>query len=312
MADIHDKALVTVIIPTYNRAALIGRAVESALGQSYPNKQIVVVDDGSTDNTAAVVRRYANVEYIYRPNGGQAAARSTGLGAARGVYIASLDSDDVWEPRFLEKCIDALEGLALDFVFANWYQQWSDGRVVDYFSEFIYLQPYLAGKTESPMLFSYPDLRRLYLECCPSPSSSVVIRRQAFVSGWNDRMHVADDWCLLLDIVLSKEARGALIRDKLWHKSINDDNVYDGRDLYEVLSLLYIEDTREMMRRYAGRLTRDEIRMLEERCIDNTLQLVKLTVMHRAHFRESGGKLVQAFLLNPGLFFKVGWKKVLK
>src|ERR1700744_5068373 len=108
MREIQD--MVSVIIPTYNRAGLVGRAIESALGQTYPNKQIVVVDDGSTDGTASVVRRYQGVEYIYRSNGGQAAARSTGLEAARGVYIASLDSDDVWESAFLTRCVEVLEG----------------------------------------------------------------------------------------------------------------------------------------------------------------------------------------------------------
>ncbi|GGB04154.1 hypothetical protein GCM10011511_29340 [Puia dinghuensis] len=310
--EAHDKALVTVIIPTYNRAALIGRAVESALGQTYPNKQIIVVDDGSTDQTATIVKGYPGVEYLYRPNGGQAAARSTGLDAARGVYIASLDSDDVWESVFLEKCVATLENLDLDFVFVNWYQQMPDGRIADYFSEFRFLQPYLAGRSESPMVFTYPELRRLYLECCPSPSSSVVIRRQAFVSPWNDRMHVADDWCLLLDIVLSKQARGALIREKLWHKTVNDDNIYDGRDNYEVLKLMYIEDTREMLRRYADRLTKEEIRVLEVRCIDNTLKLVKLSFLIRGRYGESGRQLLRGFWLNPVLFMQLGWKKMVK
>ena len=312
MIEPHDNALVTVIIPTFNRAALVGRAIESALGQTWPNKQIIVVDDGSTDHTRGVVRAYPEVEYIYRPNGGQAAARSTGLEAARGAYIASLDSDDVWESVFLEKCVDALEGLQLDFVFVNWYQQMPDGRIADYFSEFIYLRSYWTGRTESPMLFTYPELRHLYLECCPSPSSSVVIRKESFVSTWNDRIHVADDWCLLLDIVLSKEARGALIREKLWHKSVNNDNIYDGRDQYEVLTLMYVEDTREMLRRYSRRLTPAEVGVLQDRCIDHSFQLMKLSTMIKAHYGRSLGKLVQAFLLNPLLFAKIGWKKLLK
>jgi len=304
--------MVSVIIPTYNRAALVSRAIESALGQTYPNKQIIVVDDGSSDDTADVVRRYPSVQYVHRSNGGQAAARSTGLGVANGEYIASLDSDDVWEPEFLEQCIDALENLRLDFVFVNWYQQMPDGRVIYYFSEFQYLTAFWTTRTASPMQFTYPELRRLYLECCPSPSSSVVIRRRSFVGGWNDRVHVADDWCLLLDIILAKEARGALIREKLWHKSINDDNIYDGRDKYDVMKLLYIEDTREMLRRYAGQLTKGEVRLLQQRCIDNSYQLVKLSSIIGTHYRQSIGKLLSAFWLNPALFVKIGWQKVRK
>lgn len=305
-------ALVSIIIPTYNRAGLVGRAIESAMGQTYPVKQVIVVDDGSTDNTADVVKSYPGVEYVYRSNGGQAAARTTGLEVARGQIIASLDSDDVWGPEFLSASISAMDTLQLDFVFVNWWQQMPDGRMIDYFSEFKYLRSYWFTRTESPLLFTYPELRRLYLECCPSPSSSVVIRRSSFVGAWNDRVHVADDWCLLLDIVLSKEARGAMIREKLWHKTVNNDNIYDGRDQYEVLTLMYVEDTREMLRRYSGQLTAAEVGVLQDRCIDHSFQLLKLSTMIKAHYGRSLGKLVQAFLLNPLLFAKIGWKKLLK
>jgi glycosyltransferase involved in cell wall biosynthesis len=310
MNEPDDKGLVTVIMPTYNRAKLIARALDSARAQTYAHKQIVVVDDGSTDGTPELVKQYADVEYVYRENGGQAAARSTGLEHARGDFIASLDSDDVWEPFFLERCIGAMEAHRLDFVFANWYQQWADGRIADYLDEFVQIQPYLRGRTESLVLFSYPQLRQLYLECCPSPSSSVVIRRQSFVSTWNDRIHLADDWCLLLDIVLSKEARGALIREKLWHKSIHGNNIYDGRDYYEVLKLMYIEDTMEMLRRYSRRLKKEEVRVLQERCIDNTMKMAKLTWKSRSHLLPSWSKLVRALLLNPQMFARLGWKKL--
>jgi glycosyltransferase involved in cell wall biosynthesis len=312
MSETLDIPLVSVIIPTYNRAALVGRAIESALRQTYPNKQIIVVDDGSTDHTATVVKGYPGVEYVYRPNGGQAAARATGLTAAKGTVIASLDSDDVWDSVFLETCIAAMTTLGLDFVFVNWYQQMSDGRIFDYFSEFKYIQSYWTSRTESPMLFTYPELRRLYLECCPSPSSSVVIRRESFVGTWNARVHVADDWCLLLDIILSKEVRGAMIREKLWHKTVNNDNIYDGRDYYEVLTLMYVEDTREMLRRYSRQLTSDEAVVLQDRCIEHSFQLVKLSAMINAHYGRSLNKLARAFWLNPVLFCKIGWKKLLK
>jgi glycosyltransferase involved in cell wall biosynthesis len=311
-AGVRGDALVSVIIPTYNRAGLVGRAIESALRQTYPYKQIIVVDDGSTDHTADVVKGYAGVEYIYRPNGGQAAARTTGLGAARGSIIASLDSDDLWDPAFLAIAVDAMETLQLDFVFVNWNQQMADGRMIDYFAEFKYLRSFWSSRTESPMLFSYAELRSLYLECCPSPSSSVVIRRDSFVGVWNDRVHVADDWCLLLDIVLSKEARGAMIRERLWSKTINNDNIYDGRNYYEVLELMYVEDTREMLRRYAGRLTSEEVGVLQDRCIDHSFQLTRLGFSMRAHYGRSIAKLLQAFWLNPLRFTKIGWKKLVK
>ncbi len=103
-----------------------------------------------------------------------------------------------------------------------------------------------------------------------------------------------------------------MIREKLWHKSINDDNIYDGRDQYEVLKLMYIEDTREMLRRYSEKLTKEEIGVLQDRCIDHSFQLMKLSFMIRANYTGSLGKLWQAFWLNPAMFFKVGGKKLTK
>ena len=89
---------ISVVIPTYNRAALLPEAIESALGQSYAPVEIIVVDDGSKDDTEAVVRRFgAAVRYIPQPNAGVGVARNTGATRASGRWVAFLDSDDAWE-----------------------------------------------------------------------------------------------------------------------------------------------------------------------------------------------------------------------
>ncbi|MCW3122889.1 MAG: putative glycosyltransferase O-antigen related protein [Flavipsychrobacter sp.] len=89
----------SVIIPTYNAAATIERAVESALMQSYEPLEVIIVDDASTDNTADLVKnKYGdNITFIQKiSNGGSSAARNTGMDAAKGDYIAFLDADDLW------------------------------------------------------------------------------------------------------------------------------------------------------------------------------------------------------------------------
>jgi glycosyltransferase involved in cell wall biosynthesis len=104
---------ITVVIPTYNRAALLVRAVESALAQTVPPTEILVVDDGSTDDTAAVCARWSDpVRYIATPNGGVARARNVGIAQARGEWIALLDSDDEWEPEKLATQCAALDAAA--------------------------------------------------------------------------------------------------------------------------------------------------------------------------------------------------------
>ena len=109
MGNAMNNDLVSVIIPTYNRALRCKAAVESVLMQTHGNVEIVVVDDGSRDNTREVICNiHERVKYIYQANGGVSAARNTGLHAATGDYIAFLDSDDSWLPWKLEAQLCAL------------------------------------------------------------------------------------------------------------------------------------------------------------------------------------------------------------
>jgi glycosyltransferase involved in cell wall biosynthesis len=105
-----DQPLVSVIIPTYNRAAFIADAIESVKCQTYQSVEIIVVDDGSTDDTLVWLERYRDdVRVLTQSNRGPAAARNTGLRAARGEIVALLDSDDVWEPHKLARQIRLLQ-----------------------------------------------------------------------------------------------------------------------------------------------------------------------------------------------------------
>ena len=91
--------LVSVIIPTYNRAAFLGEAIDSVLSQTYTQFELIVVDDGSTDATAELLRQYGGkISVLHTGHGGPSAARNRGITAARGKYLAFLDSDDVWLP----------------------------------------------------------------------------------------------------------------------------------------------------------------------------------------------------------------------
>lgn len=94
---------VSVIIPTFNRAGLVVQAIHSVLNQTIAPCEIIVVDDGSTDETRETVTALGErVQYLYRPNGGAAAARNTGIRASTGELIAFLDADDLWAPEALE------------------------------------------------------------------------------------------------------------------------------------------------------------------------------------------------------------------
>lgn len=110
---------VSVVIPTYNRAATLQRAIDSALDQTIEDLEVVVVDDGSTDTTRSMLAEIGDprVRPVYHAtNRGANVARNTGIANARGEYVAFLDSDDEWHPEKLERQFEALDGRSAEWV----------------------------------------------------------------------------------------------------------------------------------------------------------------------------------------------------
>lgn len=315
-----DKPLVSIIIPTYNRANMIAGAIRSALDQTYPNKEIIVVDDGSTDNTAEIVQSFAGVQYVLQPHGRQATARNTGRSHSKGKYIANLDSDDRWHSNFLEKCVACMEREGLDFVFANWDQQRREGGTFDFLSNDHLLKPYLHKKKDSWVMLDQRSLRQLYLKGCPSPSSSLVLRSASLVHGWNPKMNIGDDWCMLLDLIMADKCQAAFTLEKLWWKHINCNNIYDGRDHIEVNRLLFVEDMHTMMQRFASQWTKEEYRFLEKKYLKNLVRSAKHSLFIYSNFKESISLMRRAMATNPlyttkvftSLFLGAGKRQIIK
>ncbi len=160
--------LFSVVIPTYNRAAIIGKAVESVLAQTCRDFEIVVVDNGGSDNTKQVLEQYRNPSIRYhwqRGTGGPAGPRNTGIRLARGTYVAFLDSDDWWYPEKLAKvkqALDAHPGAALIH------------HPVDVIMRST-MKPVYTTKAKGPAVFSaYEDL--LIEDNYIATSSAVVLR----------------------------------------------------------------------------------------------------------------------------------------
>src|SRR3990172_11738749 len=103
--------LVSVIIPTYNGSRFIRETIQSVIGQSYSKIEIIVIDDGSTDDTSLVVKSITDqrITYIQQKNAGVSTARNHGITVSKGDYIAFLDHDDVWLPCKLEKQLSLFE-----------------------------------------------------------------------------------------------------------------------------------------------------------------------------------------------------------
>jgi glycosyltransferase involved in cell wall biosynthesis len=127
---------VSVVIPAYNSAATIGRAIDSVLSQTRPPEQIIVVNDGSTDGTAVAVSEYGGrIDSVRQPNAGPGAARNLGIQEAKYPWIAFLDADDEWLPDRLERQIGILQAHPdLAWVTGNFLRSDSQGRSGPHFA----------------------------------------------------------------------------------------------------------------------------------------------------------------------------------
>jgi glycosyltransferase involved in cell wall biosynthesis len=182
---------VSVVIPAFNRVDDIGRALDSVLAQTFQDFEIVVVDDGSTDGSAAFVesRGSAKVRLIRLPdNRGAAAARNTGVAAAAGRYVAFLDSDDTWEPVKLALQVTALERAAAPFLACSTdFYLWHEGRRT------------LVRTGLTPARFR----KDILFGCSISPGSTLMVARDAFaqVGPFNESLRRLEDWDWLLRYV---------------------------------------------------------------------------------------------------------------
>jgi glycosyltransferase involved in cell wall biosynthesis len=153
-------ATISVLIPTYNCGRFINEAVASVQAQTRAASEIIVVDDGSTDDTAQRIAELADprIRYVRQPNAGVAAARNTGLALASGEYLAFLDADDRWRPTMLERQARLLDhDPAIVFAFTN-FVRFEDGT----------------GRVLPHQFRFYPELTRLACEEGPFPESRVI------------------------------------------------------------------------------------------------------------------------------------------
>jgi glycosyltransferase involved in cell wall biosynthesis len=191
-----DQPLVSVVIPCHNQAQFLGDAIDSVVRQTYPNLEIVIVDDGSTDETPEVARRHL-VLLLTQPRRGVCAAVNRGVRASRGEFVMRLDADDVLEPTYIEHTLAALMGSAAHFAYT----------AVAYFGA--------ASGTYPVEEFSIEGLaERNFVH------ASAMMRRASFdaVGGYDEAMADArcEDWDLWLGFA-ERDMPGVLVRTTRLH-----------------------------------------------------------------------------------------------
>jgi len=187
MADSFADSLVSVVLPTHNRPAMLKRAVSSVLEQTYENIELIVVDDASSPGADRVLREVSDKRLIVLRNEkklGGSASRNRGIEKSRGVYTAFLDDDDSWLPTKIDEQIACFEKASprVGMVYTGYRYETTDGRVVPG-----------AGK---PIVRQ--DVLVALLRGCITTTSTATIRRDCLdeVGGFDENMPAAQEWDL--------------------------------------------------------------------------------------------------------------------
>ena len=226
---------VSLVIATYNHARFLGEALDSAVAQTLEGVEVVVVDDGSTDDTEAVLARYGGrLRVIRQPNRGLAAARNTGLAAARGAYVSFLDADDVLLPTKLAEQAAILDRApTVGWTYCDvLIETIATGAEVRASERFGYGARMLEG-------WLFPEL----IHGNFIPAIAPLVRRTVLdaAGGFDERLTALEDWDLWLRLSLIAEARytpAVLVRYRVHPGGMSEDRSRMDRNRFRVLDKL--------------------------------------------------------------------------
>jgi len=222
-----DPHKISVIIPTYNRQATLERAIVSVLEQTYLNRELIVIDDGSTDDTQRIIDKYQNkIRYFSKLHGGVSAARNLGLEKSEGAWVAFLDSDDYWLPTKLERQMQFLQEHP-EILVLQTEEKWIRRGVV--------VNPMLKHRKYGGWIFPY-----CLPLCIVSPSATIIHQRVINAVGvFDESLPVCEDYDLWLRVALKYQI--GLLNEKLIVKTGGHSDQlsrkYWGMDRYRVRAL---------------------------------------------------------------------------
>lgn len=272
-----DSPLVSVVIPTYNRSYSLQSTIDSVIKQTYKNIEIIIVDDGSTDNTKNLVTTFGGeIVYIQKAHTGQADTRNVGLQYANGEIIAPLDSDDIWHEKYLEKSIGYFLEHKLDLFFSNWEHSIFNKCQANVFPNFL---NYKNIPNKGCYIFDYMEFRKLLLIDSIAPSSGLIIKKSSIPFGWNNKVHIGDDWVLQLEMIFKNlNCRVGFTNEVFWKKNRDATNISDGRRGV-LFRKLHIKDLHLVLVKFSSYLDNQEREMIDLKVVQNKILISYLLLL---------------------------------
>jgi len=276
---------VSVIIPTYNHAKYVGRAIDSVLAQTYKNYEIIVIDDGSTDNTKEVLKEFiAKIEYVYQENRGLSAARNTGIKRSRGEYLVFLDADDYLPSEKLAVQVELLDKHPeIGWVYSDGYYVDEKGNILERASERF-------KKPKSPEGDIFFDL----LSGNFIPVNTVMVRRKCMDVGFFDESLTSYEDCdFWLRVSADYKVKYidkpmAFINDR--KESMSKDTVKTKSNKIRVI---------DKMRRLYPHLVRAHLKFVNKTLLADCYNWIGFKYYHDGKFNEAISKLLNSIKRYP-------------
>jgi glycosyltransferase involved in cell wall biosynthesis len=280
---LSQMPLVSVVIPTYNRAGIIGATIENLFQQTYSNIEVIVVDDGSTDNTKNVLASYKErIRWMSQPNAGPSGARNSGLAMAKGEIIAFQDSDDAWHPTKIERQVSLLEraGSSVPCCVCNIAFPFARAGAMTSFDNAPINPPYEEGLWTN--VAEVLTTRFILFNQAAAVRRSVLDR----IGGFDETLKYLEDYEFALR--LASEGPWAFIRTPLVYYKDDSVNSWSEKALKEAVLLneCQVRLRANILRKLAENSNDTELRRLMEKQLKRAQNVLSGTKMTRSNSRS--------------------------
>lgn len=304
-------AFFSVIIPLYNKEAYIQRAIESIANQSYTDFELIIVDDGSTDNSLLLAKKYASEQTVFiehATNKGLAAARNTGINNATASYITFLDADDYWKPHFLTTLHSLISTFSEARIFATNYEEIWNNKIIIPHNGAAKLGKNFKGYID---FFSVNKGQGIYCH------GSVCFHKEVYekIGLYNENIEFSEDIDLniranfhfKLAYSTKREMRYAMAisnqitRNSILNKSIPDYSLYANWEKHAISLKKYLDFERYVLAKKLKKSNDHRWRRIAKQIELKNLNWKQIVLLHAPHFVSIVVDVLKSFLLKLGI-----------